>query len=167
MIAVRACQACQEAGNPDDERFCISCGADMDGAGAAGAAGGPRGAADASAGAAQEAAGGDEPTRIIPRGPARLTVNGEEVAGIDGSYRLVGRADLRKHTKKDPDLISRSHFTVYRKGSKYIVADGPTPVQDRRSERGTSLNGTRLEGEAEMKPGDVITVSDVDAMFEA
>ena len=34
---------------------------------------------------------------------------------IDNSQRLVGRADLKNHTKQDPMLISRSHFTIYKK----------------------------------------------------
>ena len=34
---------------------------------------------------------------------------------IDNSQRLVGRADLKKYTKQDPMLISRSHFTIYKK----------------------------------------------------
>ena len=40
---------------------------------------------------------------------------------IDNSQRLVGRADLKNHTKQDPMLISRSHFTIEKWIANYSI----------------------------------------------
>ena len=85
---------------------------------------------------------------------------------VDDSQILVGRTDLKKFTKNDPKLISRSHFTIYRKGSHYVIKDGITSVQDKPSKEGTSLNGKRLNGEATLKNKDKITISDLEITFE-
>ena len=52
---------------------------------------------------------------------------------IDDSQRLVGRADLKMHTNKESNLISRSHFTIYKKNEKYFIKDGVTNVQNKAS----------------------------------
>ena len=87
---------------------------------------------------------------------------------IDESQRLVGRADLKVHTNEDPVLISRSHFTIYKKNEKYFIKDGVTNVQNKASENNTFVNDEKLtEDERELENGDVILVSDVKMSFEA
>ena len=87
---------------------------------------------------------------------------------IDNSQRLVGRADLKKYTKQDPMLISRSHFTIYKKNEKYFIKDGITNVQDRPSEHKTFVNGEKLaKDERKLENNDKISVSDVEMVFEA
>ena len=87
---------------------------------------------------------------------------------IDHSQRLVGRADLKKYTKQDPMLISRSHFTIYKKNEKYFIKDGVTNVQDRPSEHKTFVNGEKLaKDERKLENNDKIRVSDVEMVFEA
>ena len=87
---------------------------------------------------------------------------------IDNSQRLVGRADLKKYTKQDPMLISRSHFTIYKKNEKYFIKDGVTNVQDRPSEHKTFVNGEKLaKDERKLENNDKISVSDVEMVFEA
>ena len=163
---MKTCQYCSDDANGDDERFCTSCGGDMD----ADTDGGPAPPPQPPPGnpAGGEAATPDEPTLITRRDPSgRLVLNGGVLAALDGSYRLVGRADLRTHTAKDPDLISRSHFTAYKRDLACFIKDGVTPVQDRPSKHGTLLNGDPITAETELKDGDVITVSDVEITFEA
>ena len=64
-------------------------------------------------------------------------------------------------------MISRSHFTVYKKDEKYFVRDGVTNVQNRPSENHTMVNDKKLsENEHELKDGDKILVSDVIIIFE-
>lgn len=158
VLRMRRCGACGEGDNGDDERFCMSCGADMDAEGGASAA--PAAPAGSGDGGPAEAPGGGRPAT------GRLVAGGSAIATVDGSYRLVGRADLRGHTREDPGLISRSHFTAYMVGARHFVNDGATPVQEGPSSRGTWLNGARLEGESEIRPGDKVTVSDVEIEFE-
>ena len=87
---------------------------------------------------------------------------------IDNSQRLVGRADLKNHTKKDPMLISRSHFTIYKKNEKYFIKDGVTNVQDRPSEHKTFVNGEKLaKDKRKLENNDKIRVSDVEMVFGA
>ena len=87
---------------------------------------------------------------------------------IDNSQRLVGRADLKKYTKQDPMLISRSHLTIYKKNEKYFIKDGVTNVQDRPSEHNTFVNGEKLaKDERKLENNDKISVSDVEMVFEA
>ena len=88
---------------------------------------------------------------------------------IDNSQRLVGRADLKNHTKKDPVLISRSHFTIYKKNEEYFIKDGITNVQDRPSKRNTFVNDEKLDpkDEHKLENNDKIRVSDIEMVFEA
>ena len=97
----------------------------------------------------------------------KLVFPDKTVFAIDDSQRLVGLADLRKHTKQEPNLISRSHFTIYKKNEKYFIKDGVTNVQNKASENNTSVNDEKLtEDERELQNGDVILVSDVKIVFE-
>ena len=86
---------------------------------------------------------------------------------IDDSQRLVGRANLMMHTNKESNLISRSHFTIYKKNEKYFIKDGVTNVQNKASENNTSINDKTLTGdEQELENNDKILVSDVEMSFE-
>ena len=91
--------------------------------------------------------------------------NGESYE-IDNSQRLIGRADLQKFTKADPILISRSHFTIYRTGDKFVIKDGNTNVQNKPSKQGILINDKKPESdEIELKNEDKILVSDIKLSF--
>jgi hypothetical protein len=86
---------------------------------------------------------------------------------IDDSQRLVGRADLKMHTNKESNLISRSHFTIYKKNERYFIKDDVTNMQNKASENNTSVNGKSLTSdEQELENNDKILVSDVEMSFE-
>jgi len=86
---------------------------------------------------------------------------------IDDSQRFVGRADLKMHTNKESNLISRSHFTIYKKNERYFIKDDVTNMQNKASENNTSVNGKSLTSdEQELENNDKILVSDVEMSFE-
>ena len=154
---MKTCPACDEKKNNDDERFCMSCGLDLD-------------KSKSSSNAEnlqtpnQET---DDNTKVSNISTGKLVFPDKAVFAIDDSQRLVGLADLRKHTKQEPNLISRSHFTIYKKNEKYFIKDGVTNVQNKASENNTSVNGEELTGdEHELENGDKILVSDVEMLFE-
>ena len=154
---MKTCPACDEKKNDDDERFCMSCGLDLD-------------KSKSSSNAEnlqtpnQET---DDNTKVSNISTGKLVFPDKTVFAIDDSQRLVGLADLRKHTKQEPNLISRSHFTIYKKNEKYFIKDGVTNVQNKASENNTSVNGKELTGdEHELENGDKILVSDVEMSFE-
>ena len=149
---MKICPACNEKENDNDERFCISCGLDLD---------------KSQDGNLQNTSNieykNDE--KKITQG--RLIFSDERMLTIDNSQRLVGRSDLKSYTKKDPNLISRSHFTIYKKNQGYFMKDGITNVQNKTSENGTIVNEDKLSNnECELKNGDKILVSDVLILFE-
>ena len=97
----------------------------------------------------------------------KLIFPDETPVSIDDSQRLVGRADLKKYTNKDPMLISRSHFTIYKRNEQYFIKDGITNVQDKPSEHNTFVNDEKLtEDEHKLENNDKIRVSDVEMTFE-
>ena len=99
--------------------------------------------------------------------PAGRLVFPDKIAmNVDESQRLVGREDLRAYTKNNPNVIARSHFTIYRAGDIYVIKDGITNVQYKSSKNGTLLNGEKIVEETEIKNGDIIAVSDVQISFE-
>ena len=154
---MKTCPACDEKKNNDNERFCMSCGLDLD-------------KSKSSSNAEnlqtpnQET---DDNTKVSNISTGKLVFPDKTVFAIDDSQRLVGLADLRKHTKQEPNLISRSHFTIYKKNEKYFIKDGVTNVQNKASENNTSVNGKELTGdEHELENGDKILVSDVEMLFE-
>ena len=74
---------------------------------------------------------------------------------------------MKTFTNEEPNLISRSHFTIYKESEKFFIKDGVTNVQNKPSENNTSVNDEKLtEDEQELQNGDVILVSDVKMMFE-
>ena len=154
---MKTCPACEEEKNNDNERFCMSCGLDLDKSKS------PSNAENLQT-PNQET---DDNTKVSNISTGKLVFPDKTVYAIDDSQRLVGLADLRKHTKQEPNLISRSHFTIYKKNEKYFIKDGVTNVQNKASENNTSVNGETLTGdEHELENGDKILVSDVEMLFE-
>ena len=154
---MKTCPACDEKKNDDDERFCMSCGLDLDKSKS------PPNAENLQT-PNQET--GDN-TNVSNISTGKLVFPDKTVFTIDDSQRLVGLADLRKHTKQEPNLISRSHFTIYKKNEKYFIKDGVTNVQNKASENNTSVNDKTLTGdEQELENNDKILVSDVEMSFE-
>ena len=154
---MKTCPACDEKKNNDDERFCMSCGLDLDKSKS------PSNAENLQT-PNQET---DDNTNVSNISTGKLVFPDKTVFAIDDSQRLVGLADLRKHTKQEPNLISRSHFTIYKKNEKYFIKDGVTNVQNKASKNNTSVNGEELTGdEHELENGDKILVSDVEMLFE-
>ena len=154
---MKTCPACEEEKNNDNERFCMSCGLDLDKSKS------PSNAENLQT-PNQET---DDNTKVSNISTGKLVFPDKTVFAIDDSQRLVGLADLRKHTKQEPNLISRSHFTIYKKNEKYFIKDGVTNVQNKASKNNTSVNGKELTGdEHELENGDKILVSDVEMLFE-
>ena len=154
---MKTCPACDEKKNNDNERFCMSCGLDLDKSKSS-----PN--AENLQTPNQET---DDNTKVSNISTGKLVFPDKTVFTIDDSQRLVGLADLRKHTKQEPNLISRSHFTIYKKNEKYFIKDGVTNVQNKASKNNTSVNGEELTGdEHELENGDKILVSDVEMLFE-
>ena len=154
---MKTCPACDEKENNDNERFCMSCGLDLDKSKSS-----PN--AENLQTPNQET---DDNTKVSNISTGKLVFPDKTVFTIDDSQRLVGLADLRKHTKQEHNLISRSHFTIYKKNEKYFIKDGVTNVQNKASKNNTSVNGEELTGdEHELENGDKILVSDVEMLFE-
>ena len=154
---MKTCPACDEKENNDNERFCMNCGLDLDKSKS------PSNAENLQT-PNQET---DDNTKVSNISTGKLVFPDKTVFAIDDSQRLVGLADLRKHTKQEPNLISRSHFTIYKKNEKYFIKDGVTNVQNKASKNNTSVNGETLTGdEHELENGDKILVSDVEMLFE-
>ena len=154
---MKTCPACEEEKNNDNERFCMSCGLDLDKSKS------PSNAENLQT-PNQET---DDNTKVSNISTGKLVFPDKTVFVIDDSQRLVGLADLRKHTKQEHNLISRSHFTIYKKNEKYFIKDGVTNVQNKASKNNTSVNGEELTGdEHELENGDKILVSDVEMLFE-
>jgi len=65
-----------------------------------------------------------------------------------GSEVVLGRGELAKYALRDPDTISRKHFTVVVKGGKVFIRDDM-------STNGTYIDGQdiRGRGEIEVTPG--------------
>ena len=154
---MKICPVCNEKENDDDERFCTSCGLEL-----TKSINRPLPTtADSQSKDIEIESNSDFKTQ------GKLLLSDDYVLSIDNSQRLVGRTDLKKYTKKDQNLISRSHFTVYKKDKKYFIRDGVTNVQNRPSENHTMVNDKKLsENEHELKDGDKILVSDVIIIFE-
>jgi len=149
---MKICPACNEKENDNDERFCISCGLDLD---------------KSQDGNLQNAYNIESKNGEKKITQGRIIFSDERMLTIDNSQRLVGRSDLKSYTKKDPNLISRSHFTIYKKNQGYFIKDGITNVQNKTSKNGTIVNEDKLsKNECELKNGDKILVSDVLILFE-
>ena len=154
---MKTCPACEEEKNNDNERFCMSCGLDLDKSKS------PSNAENLQTPTKET----DDNPKVSHISTGKLVFPDKTVFAIDDSQRLVGLADLRKHTKQEHNLISRSHFTIYKKNEKYFIKDGVTNVQNKASKNNTSVNGEELTSdEHELENGDKILVSDVEMLFE-
>jgi hypothetical protein len=151
---MKICPICNEKENDAAERFCTSCGLELN--------------------APSNVISDHPPSKNIEiesnsdfKTQGKLILYDHDILLIDDSQRLVGRTDLKKYTKKDEKSISRSHFTIYKKDEKYFIKDGVTNVQNKPSENHTIVNEEKLsENERELKSGDKILVSDVLMLFE-
>jgi len=121
---MKICPICNEKENDDDERFCISCGLELTKSSNV-TLDNPK---DSTSKNIEIESNSDFKMQ------GKLLLSDNHVLSIDNSQRLVGRTDLKKYTKKNQNLISRSHFTVYKKDKKYFIRDGVTNVQNRPSE---------------------------------
>ena len=65
---------------------------------------------------------------------------------IDNAMRFVGRADLKEHTDRNPNDISRLEFTIYKKVENFFMK-------------------RKQEKELQLKNGQIIEVSDVKIKF--
>ncbi len=78
---------------------------------------------------------------------------GQEIP-IPGPKFFIGRAEdcnLRPHS----DLVSRHHCVI-------MVEEGFVAVRDFNSKNGTSVNGQKIAGETELKPGDHLKVGQIE-----
>ena len=160
---MKTCPSCNEEENDDDERFCIKCGfvffkSDVENM---------EETSNQETDESKTENESDVSTTIIADTFGKLIFPDKSSVTIDDSQRLVGRADLKAHTNEDPNLISRSHFTIYKEDEKFFIKDGVTNVQNKPSENNTSVNDEKLtEDERELQNDDVILVSDVKMVFE-
>ena len=163
---MKTCPACEEEKNNDNERFCMSCGLDLDKSKSPSNAENlqtPNQETDESIKENET----DDNTKVSNISTGKLVFPDKAVFAIDDSQRLVGRADLKIHTSQESNLISRSHFTIYKKNEKYFIKDGVTNVQNKASENNTSVNGKTLTGDEQgLENNDKILVSDVEMSFE-
>jgi hypothetical protein len=163
---MKICLLCNEK-NDDDERFCTSCGGEVN-----------KSETPSHAENMQQTSSKEKDelktenelnanTTAANGSTGKLIFPDKTFFTIDDSQRLVGRADLKIHTSQESNLISRSHFTVYKKNEKYFIKDGVTNVQNKASENNTSVNGKTLTGdEQELENNDKILVSDIEMSFE-
>ena len=163
---MKTCPSCHEE-DDDDERFCASCGFELNKSNA------PPPAENIEQTSEQETDELETENESDVYVTATTDTNGKLIFPdknaftINNSQRLVGRADLKAYTNEDPNLISRSHFTIYKENEKFFIKDGVTNVQNKPSENNTSVNDEKLtEDGRELQNGDVILVSDVKIVFE-
>lgn len=163
---MKTCPICNEK-NDDNERFCASCGGEVNKSETPSHA---ENVQQTSSKETDELKTENEPnanTTAANGSIGKLIFPDKTILTIDDSQRLVGRADLKIHTSQESNLISRSHFTIYKKNEKYFIKDGVTNVQNKASKNNTSVNGEELTGdEHELENGDKILVSDVEMLFE-
>lgn len=140
------CPICSHSENENEQDFCDQCGAALEGN-------------------KNTVINFDTQTETsISQG--KLVFPDESSYEIDHSQRSIGRADLEKFTKEDSNLISRSHFTIYKSGEKYFIRNGFTNVQSKPSQKDTLLNEEKISSnELEIKNGDKIKISDIELSF--
>ena len=148
------CPICSHSENENDQDFCDQCGAALEG----------------NKNTVINSVTQDETS--ISQG--KLIFPDESSYEIDHSQRSIGRADLEKFTKEDSNLISRSHFTIYKSKQKYFIRNGFTNVQNKPSPNKTTIlespdNATIVLGsdgaEIELQTGNKILVSDIELSF--
>lgn len=159
---MKTCSNCGEKNNDDNTRFCMSCGSDLNE---------PELSQnnktnEPNVGSSQIKNEINDDTILVEK-IGKLILPDKTFFVIDNSQKLVGRSNLKQFTENDLELISRSHFTIYKKNEKYFIKDGVTNVQNKSSKHHTFLNDEKLtEVECEIKNNDKILVSDVEMLFE-
>ena len=160
MIKMKICPQCNET-NDDDQRFCQSCGMDLDHL--------------KSSVVAELPSNFKENIKKLKVNPESKNIAQKELAGrlilpdkkivqIDDSQKFIGRADLKQYTKISPEKIPRSYFSVYLDDGRYILRNAITHTKNK-----TPLvlnNEMRNEEKIELENGDKITISDVEIVFE-
>lgn len=83
---------------------------------------------------------------------------------IDQSRRLVGRADLIKFTKNDPNEIARRHFAVFKQDDKYWFENIATNITDKTTQYHTYFNNKQVLDKEKivLSDNDSIKISDVE-----
>jgi hypothetical protein len=80
------------------------------------------------------------PATPSPRASCRLVLADGAQFELDEKPRALGREDFREHVASTHlGLISRAHLTIYRSGNVFVIEDGETPVQPKRSANRTWL----------------------------
>jgi pSer/pThr/pTyr-binding forkhead associated (FHA) protein len=159
---MKTCSNCSEKSNDDNTRFCMSCGSDLNE---------PELSQnnktnEPNLGSSQIKNEINDDTILVEK-IGKLILPDNTFFVIDNSQKLVGLTNLKQFTENDLELISRSHFTIYKKDEKYFIKDGVTNVQNKSSKHHTFLNDEKLtEVEFELKNNDKILVSDVEMLFE-
>ena len=114
-------------------------------------------AAPAASGTAQPA----RRNRRARRTPTTLRITKGKQAGLTmnlGDQLKIGRS-TDCQLILDDDYVSTRHARIYRAGDGYLV-------EDLGSTNGTYLNGSRVEGQERLKPGDKITIGDTEFRYE-
>ena len=164
---MKTCPSCQEEDNDNDDRFCVQCGFELNKSNAPPPAENIEQTSEQETDELETENESDVNVTTTTDTNGKLIFPDKNAFTIDNSQRLVGRADLKAYTNEDPNLISRSHFTIYKENEKFFIKDGVTNVQNKPSENNTSVNDEKLtEDERELQNGDVILVSDVKIVFE-
>ena len=163
---MKICPICKEK-NDDNERFCVSCGSEVNKSETPSHAENLQQTSSKETGELKTENELNANTTAANGSIGKLIFPDKTFFTIDDSQRLVGRANLMMHTNKESNLISRSHFTIYKKNEKYFIKDGVTNVQNKASENNTSVNDKTLtDDEQELENNDKILVSDVEMSFE-
>ena len=161
------CPHCDAKEDDDNERFCASCGFELNKSNTPPPTENIEQTSEQETDELETENESDVGKTVINDVIAKLIFPEDHFIIIDESQTLVGRADLKTFTNEEPNLISRSQFTIYKESEKFFIKDGVTNVQNKPSENNTSVNDEKLtEDERELQNGDVILVSDVKMVFE-
>ncbi|MFI5385753.1 MAG: FHA domain-containing protein [Fimbriimonadales bacterium] len=94
-----------------------------------------------------------------PQEPTLVSESGNRITLVEGES-LVGREDGLVVSLVGETTVSRRHASVLRSGTSVVL-------KDLGSTNGTFVNGTRLQGEATLKPGDQVQFGSVRFRYEA
>jgi len=99
------------------------------------------------------------PTPIVSAGEPTLVRETGERTSLSEGEMIVGRDDGLGLSLVGENTVSRRHASVSRSGKTAVV-------KDLGSTNGTFVNGTRLQGEATLKPGDQVQFGSVRFRYE-
>ena len=121
---MKTCPSCHEEEDDDDERFCASCGFELNKSNAPPPAENIEQTSEQETDELEIENESDVSKTIINEVIAKLIFPDDHFIIIDESQALVGRADLKTFTNEEPKLISRSQFTIYKESEKFFIKDG-------------------------------------------